>query len=255
MRFSFPNGLTRQSIGSRSISFRVHGPSEVLVLGGRVRTVGDDAVRRAREGRSDAAVRGGRCGTASGCTRARAASAFRPRAQPCATATRASSWRSHTVADRGHDRAGVDAQDAAARDRDASSSAAARSRSTPPGLLDESAGRHARRTAWRWSAGAGVAESGAAVMWNLVEGLHDGSPSERTVWVDGEPHALRASAVRRPRRRRRPALHGAGRARQARELPRHRLRLRAALRHLHRRAADRRRPARLGRHGTAQALW
>jgi hypothetical protein len=58
------------------------------------------------------------------------------------------------------------------------------------GLLDESAGRHARRTAWRWSAGAGVADSGADVMWNLVEGLHDGSPAERTVWIDGEPHAL-----------------------------------------------------------------
>ena len=50
--------------------------------------------------------------------------------------------------------------------------------------------RHARRTAWRWSAGAGVASSGAAVVWNLVEGLHDGSPSERTVWVDGEPHEV-----------------------------------------------------------------
>jgi len=59
-----------------------------------------------------------------------------------------------------------------------------------PGLLDESSGRHARRTAWRWSAGAGVAESGAQVVWNLVDGLHDGSPSERTVWVDGEPHQV-----------------------------------------------------------------
>jgi hypothetical protein len=61
-----------------------------------------------------------------------------------------------------------------------------------PGLMDESAGRHARRTAWRWAAGAGTAESGAAVVWNLVEGLHDGSPSERTVWVDGEPHEVDA---------------------------------------------------------------
>ena len=59
-----------------------------------------------------------------------------------------------------------------------------------PGLLDESAGRHARRTAWRWSAGAGVTPSGAAVVWNLVDGLHDGTPSERTVWVDGEPHEV-----------------------------------------------------------------
>ena len=59
-----------------------------------------------------------------------------------------------------------------------------------PGLLDESAGRHARRTSWLWSAGAGVADVRRAVVWNLVEGLHDGSPSERTVWVDGEPHAV-----------------------------------------------------------------
>src|SRR3954452_12012772 len=63
-----------------------------------------------------------------------------------------------------------------------------------PALLDESAGRHPRRTAWRWSAGAGVAASGAAVVWNLVEGLHDGSPSERTVWVGGEPHEVSAQA-------------------------------------------------------------
>ncbi|HWK28543.1 MAG TPA: DUF2804 family protein [Solirubrobacter sp.] len=59
-----------------------------------------------------------------------------------------------------------------------------------PGLLDESAGRHARRTAWRWAAGAGTAASGAAVVWNLVAGLHDGAVSERTVWVDGEPHPV-----------------------------------------------------------------
>ena len=45
-----------------------------------------------------------------------------------------------------------------------------------------------------WSAGAGIAESGANVVWNLVDGLHDGSPSERTVWVDGEPHGSARSA-------------------------------------------------------------
>jgi hypothetical protein len=56
-----------------------------------------------------------------------------------------------------------------------------------PALLDESAGRHPRHTAWLWSAGAGVAESGAAVVWNLVAGMH---PGENTVWVDGEPHAV-----------------------------------------------------------------
>jgi len=60
-----------------------------------------------------------------------------------------------------------------------------------PGLVDESAGYHARHTAWRWSAGAGVTESGRPVAWNLVAGLHDApQASERTVWVAGEPHEI-----------------------------------------------------------------
>jgi hypothetical protein len=55
-------------------------------------------------------------------------------------------------------------------------------------VVDESAGYHARRTAWRWSAGVGVAESGEPVAWNLVDGIHDApEASERTVWVAGEP--------------------------------------------------------------------
>jgi uncharacterized protein DUF2804 len=54
------------------------------------------------------------------------------------------------------------------------------------GLVDDSAGYHARRTAWEWSAGAGVAVGGEAVTWNLVAGVHDApAVSERTVWVDG----------------------------------------------------------------------
>jgi hypothetical protein len=58
-------------------------------------------------------------------------------------------------------------------------------------IVDDSAGYHARRTAWRWSAGVGVAASGAQVAWNLVEGVHDApEASERTVWVDGEPHEV-----------------------------------------------------------------
>jgi hypothetical protein len=57
------------------------------------------------------------------------------------------------------------------------------------GLVDDSAGYHARQTSWRWSAGVGVAASGARVAWNLVDGVHDGlDASERTVWVDGVPH-------------------------------------------------------------------
>jgi len=59
------------------------------------------------------------------------------------------------------------------------------------GLVDESAGYHARRTAWLWSAGAGVLTSGEPVAWNLVDGVHDSAvASERTVWVDGEPREV-----------------------------------------------------------------
>lgn len=55
-------------------------------------------------------------------------------------------------------------------------------------IVDESAGYHDRRTAWRWSAGVGRGTQGERLAWNLVAGVHD-SPgaSERTVWVDGEP--------------------------------------------------------------------
>lgn len=58
------------------------------------------------------------------------------------------------------------------------------------GIVDESAGYHARDTAWRWSAGVGAA-GGRPVAWNLVTGLHDtDGASERTVWVDGEPREV-----------------------------------------------------------------
>jgi hypothetical protein len=56
------------------------------------------------------------------------------------------------------------------------------------GILDESAGYHARRTEWEWTAGSGVTVDGHAVTWNLVRGIHDGEHhSERTVWLDGRP--------------------------------------------------------------------
>jgi hypothetical protein len=59
------------------------------------------------------------------------------------------------------------------------------------GIVDESAGYHARRTSWWWSCGVGVLASGAAVSWNLVDGVHDAAvSSERTVWVDGEPREV-----------------------------------------------------------------
>jgi hypothetical protein len=61
----------------------------------------------------------------------------------------------------------------------------------PLGFVDESAGYHARHTRWRWSAGIGRARDGRRVAWNLVEGVHDAPvSSERTVWVDGEPHEV-----------------------------------------------------------------
>jgi hypothetical protein len=57
-----------------------------------------------------------------------------------------------------------------------------------PACVDDSAGYHARHTAWEWSAGAGLATDGRAVAWNLVTGLHDAPVgSERTIWLDGEP--------------------------------------------------------------------
>ena len=58
------------------------------------------------------------------------------------------------------------------------------------GFVDESAGYHARHTAWRWSAGVGRTDDGRRVAWNLVDGVHDGVTSERTVWLDGEPREV-----------------------------------------------------------------
>jgi hypothetical protein len=59
------------------------------------------------------------------------------------------------------------------------------------GFVDESAGYHARHTAWRWSAGLGRTEDGRRVAWNLVDGVHDAPlSSERTVWVDGAPREV-----------------------------------------------------------------
>jgi hypothetical protein len=55
-------------------------------------------------------------------------------------------------------------------------------------MVDDSAGYHARHTAWRWCAGVGLAEDGRRVAWNLVAGINDPPrDSERTVWVGGMP--------------------------------------------------------------------
>jgi hypothetical protein len=63
------------------------------------------------------------------------------------------------------------------------------------GLLDDSAGYHARHTTWHWCAGIGEADDGSALAFNLVEGLHDApTDSERTAWVDGVARELPAAA-------------------------------------------------------------
>ncbi len=55
-------------------------------------------------------------------------------------------------------------------------------------VIDDTAGYHARRTEWWWSAGVGESPEGVALAWNLVAGVNDPpSGSERAVWVAGEP--------------------------------------------------------------------
>jgi hypothetical protein len=81
-------------------------------------------------------------------------------------------------------------------------------------IVDESAGYHARRTAWLWSAGVGTAASGAGVAWNVTDGLHDHPrASERTVWVNGRAHAIDLLAFA-------PGLGGVGDLRFTREAAR-----------------------------------
>jgi len=55
-------------------------------------------------------------------------------------------------------------------------------------VIDDTSAYYERHTRWRWCAGVGTAEDGAAVAWNLVQGVNDPPHnSERTVWVDGVP--------------------------------------------------------------------
>ncbi|HEV7494054.1 DUF2804 domain-containing protein [Baekduia sp.] len=59
------------------------------------------------------------------------------------------------------------------------------------GLLDDSAGYHARRTNWRWCAGVGETPAGNALAFNIVVGVHDAPVgSERTLWIDGVAQEL-----------------------------------------------------------------
>jgi Protein of unknown function (DUF2804) len=58
-------------------------------------------------------------------------------------------------------------------------------------IVDDTAAFYPRVTRWRWSAGVGRSVDGRELAWNLVEGVNDPPiGSERTVWVDGEPHEV-----------------------------------------------------------------
>ena len=58
-------------------------------------------------------------------------------------------------------------------------------------FVDDSAGYHARRTEWRWSAGSGRLADGRRVAWNLIDGVHDAPEcSERTLWLEGRPREV-----------------------------------------------------------------
>ena len=62
-------------------------------------------------------------------------------------------------------------------------------------VVDDSAGYHQRAVTWRWSAGVGAAVDGRTLAWNLVAGINDPARgSERTIWVDGEPHEIGPNA-------------------------------------------------------------
>ncbi|MFL5894513.1 MAG: DUF2804 domain-containing protein [Thermoleophilaceae bacterium] len=59
------------------------------------------------------------------------------------------------------------------------------------GVVDDSAGYHARHTAWAWSAGVGHGADDRPIAWNLVSGVHDDPrASERSIWCDGEPREV-----------------------------------------------------------------
>jgi Protein of unknown function (DUF2804) len=81
--------------------------------------------------------------------------------------------------------AGIAAHGTLALDGEASREVRARA------VVDDTCGRHARHTEWRWSAGVGQSPDGAALAWNLVSGVNDPpSGSERAVWIDGAPHEV-----------------------------------------------------------------
>ena len=110
------------------------------------------------------------------------------------------------------------------------------------GVDDRSAGYHARRTSWLWSAGVGEAADGRPVAWNLVSGINDPPTVERARDLGrrrpdraGAGH-LRRARLDRLRGRLGARLRGRGGSRAHSEGVPHalRLRLRGAVRLVHR---------------------
>lgn len=56
-------------------------------------------------------------------------------------------------------------------------------------VIDDTVGYHTRVTEWWWAAGVGSSPDGAALAFNLVQGVNDPpTDSERTIWIAGVPH-------------------------------------------------------------------
>ena len=223
-------------------------PAQALALGRRVRTR-SDGVRDARLDRR----RAGR--VVGGVGRRAAARAHASPRRPGADGAGARAHRRVRPALRGRARASRSSRRTASSTSGPASRAAspcaarcsaARSRAARASTTPPATTRGTRRGAGR--SGVGVAESGARVAWNLVDGVHDGEPSERTVWVDGTPHHVEplpfADDLSAVGDLRCEAVRG---ARAPRALPAAGLRVRDAVRALQRLAA--RTPGRSARAG------
>ncbi len=64
------------------------------------------------------------------------------------------------------------------------------------GMIDDSAGYHARQTLWRWSTGVGKDVQGRDVAWNFVNGMHDhAGANENGIWVGDEVTAFPSAPI------------------------------------------------------------
>ena len=223
-------------------------PAQALALRRRLRPRAD-AVRRHRARRRAAARRSGRCGTARrerlrertvAAPRA-AVDAARRRACACATATSRSTSSSSRPARPSRSSAATARSYIWTRKRPVAR-ARARTLDGPrvavdaPGLVDDTAGYHARHTAWEWCAGRRASPtSGAAVVWNLVAGVHDAPRAQRAHGVGRRRRRARSGPVRVRRRASTPCgdlrFTRRGRARAPRRPAARRQRLPPAVRH------------------------